>query len=481
MSNSLRLDDHADHPRRFLSWQEEYLLAYGGDDGTLTILVGKDGSSTNSRWIQARQWDDAIRAIAISPNGKRVAAGFETGAITIYVYDDYKVTNGSTKEPHPFFKKAWQKWQRRQEQQKEDDGDDDDDDHGLLSQSSLGMGDNGEDEELSFPGPPMSAPIRDLQFDPRCGGGNDSSSSSSSHPYFLAIATEAGFAISNVTSSQTLLPLLLQEAGEQGHDASGVRGLCYMQNSPPSLSSSSTSTTMLLATLAMDGRMCFWNVTHCGDPELDWELFHRDASKCIAKPDVGELNGADAADRSCRPFCIMPTRRSGNVSFLALPGQTDVMLRPMQHVQQQKFLPSLDGKGHIEPIVAMTGQGQYLVTSGRDGRVNLWKLPGSNQEVRACVTKCLLLSIVLTSPNNCSFFCHLRTRRRRTNFPVVGFSLRWVTMSRFPPTWHGCSRAANRASTMAVICTLLVPMVLLPSFPVWVASSQIMNKPTRWQ
>jgi WD40 repeat protein len=117
----------------------------------------------------------------------------------------------------------------------------------------------------------------------------------------------------------------------------------------------------MLATLAMDGRLCVWDVTG-DDPSIDYELEHRDASKCVPKPDIGEIHNADVCDRSCLPVAV-------GDSCLVLPGITDVQLRLLHNLEKQEFLTSLPDKGHVDTIVAMAASpdGRHLVTSGREG------------------------------------------------------------------------------------------------------------------
>lgn len=309
-------DEGEDHPRRLLKVGNQ-ILAYGGEHGTISVL------SPTPKVV--RRFDDAIRAVAVSHNGKRVAVGFDDGSTKIFVYENSVCGD----EQHPFL------------QQQESSHDDDDDDF-------LSQGDelSAPKDETSFPGPRFDAPVRHMQFDPR-----------SNH---LCIASESGVCVVDVTSVTSLQERFLQQEADKHHDASGIRGVAYSQVDKDKV---------YLATLDMTGRLCVWDVSG-DDPDIDWELIHRDAHKCVTKPDVGEIHDADPYDRSCLPVAVK------NSSVLVLPGMTDVQLRLLQNPKEQNFLVSLPDKGHVDSIVAMESSpdGKHLVTSGRDGRVVVWAI-----------------------------------------------------------------------------------------------------------
>jgi len=76
----------------------------------------------------------------------------------------------------------------------------------------------------------------------------------------------------------------------------------------------------ILATFEMNGRVCVWNVASLDDPMLNWEMMHKDEHKGVSKGDVGEILGADSADRSLCPtwYCsgkIWPCRGRLNSNF----------------------------------------------------------------------------------------------------------------------------------------------------------------------
>lgn len=357
-----------DHPRRLVVLPDPsaplspHILAYGGDDGTISVLVtNKQTKATTVR--PARRFDEPVRAVAVSTDGTRVAVGLEDGSTQIFVYPQEAPTE---QKQHGFLSSP---------PTSNDDDDDDHDDFGLSQSDGLsGTSSNGgETIEVSFAGPRLDVPIRDLRFDPRPGS------------YFLAVASEASFCVVDATSSNTLVSKgrLLQDACEREHDGSGIRGLVYSDHSQDERGT-------FLATLGMDGRLCTWDVSGpMNDLEIDeWNLVSRDKSKCIAKPDVGELNGSDVYDRSCLPVALSLSSSQDDTSttsatrLFALPGSTDVQLRSWTDPSKECFVPSVENRGHVDTIVAMafSPEGEYLVTSGRDGRVLLWEL--NNNEVR---------------------------------------------------------------------------------------------------
>jgi WD40 repeat protein len=338
ISTSLALgDDGEDHPRRLLEIGK-HLVAYGGDHGTISVLEQTGNADGKIAAKVTRRFDDSVRAVAVSHDLLRVAVGFDDGSTKIFAYDDTSLKSNEN-GLHPFLTAETQV---------------DDASQDFLSQSDgLTTTNPSSASEESFLGPRFDAPVRHMQFDPRS--------------YHLAIAAEAGMCIVDVTTSKSLETRFLQENVEKEHDSCGIRGVSYGR---------AHSNKMLLATLAMDGRLCIWDVTApTNDPLLDYELLLRDANKCVTQADVGEINGASAFDRSCLPVF--------GKDFLALPGLTDVQLRRFESLKEQLFLSSVGDQGHTDTIVAMTfsPDGCHLVTSGRDGRVILWELDPSNVSV----------------------------------------------------------------------------------------------------
>jgi WD40 repeat protein len=320
-SLSLGADDE-DFPRRFAQLpfgSKTHILAYGGDDGSISLIEG-NASKT------ARRFSERVRAIASSQDGTRVAVGFGDGSTTVFVY---KSLDGDV---HPFLAALHKS------------GEDADE---LFSQID-GMEEDNADED-SFPGPRFQTPVRALAFDPRKSN-------------MLACGSEdSGFCIVDATSSASLSKkrfLAVESASE--HNETGVRGLAYFVNGDQAL----------LASLDLQGRLCVWDVTG-DDPELDYELIHKDGHRCVAKVDLGDINDSEPADQSCFPVF-------GKSSLLGLPGSNDLQLRSVTDVEKQRFVPSIDGKGHIESIVslAFSEDEKYAVTGGRDCRIVLWKTEG---------------------------------------------------------------------------------------------------------
>jgi hypothetical protein len=353
------------HPRRLLclphgsttASRQRDMLAYGGDDGTISFLSTKD---TKAKVI--RRYDDGVRAVTVSQNGKRVAVGFDDGSTKIYCYDDYD----GTSSPHPFAASA------AATQKSSNDFDND----ALFSQDFAVMDDDDDDDGKIFAGPQFDVPIRDLQFHP--------SSNNDKSPYYLAIATEASMCVVDASSSETLTTRFLQTEVQEHHDHCGIRGIAFCPQSGD-----------WLASLAMDGRLCVWSTPMVADPKTAWKLLHRESTTCVTRKDVGEIHGADPWDRSCRPVWVLAPKSgtedtSGVEIYLATPGKVNLEIRRMVLTSKQSDIvqvvsvPSSDGDddeinvdgGHVEAIVAISqvGNSPSIVTSGRDGRVIRWTL-----------------------------------------------------------------------------------------------------------
>lgn len=302
-------------PRRFAQLpfcRTIHTLAYGGDDGSITVIEGTTVKC-------ARRFSETVRAVAPSHDGTRVAVGFGDGSTTIFVYESL---HGDV---HPFLTSL-----------RKPDSDD-----VMFSQIDIM-----DDEEMSFPGPRFQTPVRSLVFDPRPSN-------------MLACGSEdSGFCIVDATSSVTLTrKRFLAEQSASEHNETGIRGLAYHVD----------DTNALLASLDLQGRLCVWDVSG-DDAELEYELLHKDRHKCVLKVDQGDINDSEPADQACFPvFCN---------AFLGLPGSNDLQLRPTDAVDNQLFVPSVDGLGHLEPIVsiAFSGDGRFAVTAGRDRRIVVWTL-----------------------------------------------------------------------------------------------------------
>ena len=333
----LQLDRDEEHPRRLVVYSQGYptahLLTHGDDDGVITGWPAKEDVSTDDdlAFDKLHHYpDDSIRAVAISPDGKRVAVGFDSGSTMIHVYNDLE-----TDTKHPY-------WQ----------------------------GQKGK----VLDGPCFDSPIRDLQFHPSC---------KESDCYFLAMASESACYLVNVIDQDSIDQgnHWLQDAMEKEHDGSGIRGLAFATlGHNDDINNQKT----VLVSLALDGRLCYWNVSSLKSPS-DWKLVKRETSACVTKKDPGEILGADPFDRSCRPHFVTTAKNS---VLLALPGETYLQLRTIEadtlEVKEWDQPDSSQGndangrvKGHIETIVALASHpkdDRYLVTSGRDGRVVAWEL-----------------------------------------------------------------------------------------------------------
>ena len=316
VSVDLKLDNDEDHPRRFLRIGE-HLIAYGGDDGKIS-RISHDDTVKTIRCVD----EDAVRAVGASSDGKRVVVGLDSGATLVYVYDDYDASN--TTEAHPFV----------QIQESSHDN--------LMSQSDAQQ----RPQEVVWSGPTFSGPLRDLVFFNR---------------YYCAMACETGFCVVNLQSKETMNEhRYLDDLCQRHHDQNGIRSIDW----------ATIGDRTILASLAMDGRLCLWDTT--SETPADWSLLLREDTKAITKKDPGEILGADSWDRSCRPLF--------SASKLFLPGESYVQMRTFGETVESFHQPFDSGKGHADTIVALAGRGDYLMTTGRDGRVCLWKVPSNEVE-----------------------------------------------------------------------------------------------------
>lgn len=295
-------DDEGEHPYRFVTLPCKSRLAYGGDNGNLSLWNPSD----NTHKIVQR-FDDGIRAVATSSDGKRIAVGFDTGSTHIYTFDDYDVSNTSSGSSHPFC-----------QTNQNDDNDD------LLSQDFMATTSD------YFLGPQFDSPIRDLCFYDK---------------HWLVVASESGLCMVNAESRDTLKDRELEQDVQEHHDHCGIRGVSIEGKT--------------LATLAMDGRLCLWDLEQR-------KLLLRDATTCISKTDVGEVHGANAFDRSCRPWL--------QGGYIVTPGKLKPCIRKWDGKNLQDPL-EVEGDGHADWIVYLVpASQQYWVSSGRDGKLVLWKL-----------------------------------------------------------------------------------------------------------
>lgn len=374
-------DDATEQPRRFVTLSS-HLLAYGGDNGSVSCLVsnergtkgGEKGPGSENKFVIVQRYDDEVRNIAVSKDGKRLAVGFDTGSTQVYCFDDLD----STSSVHPYV--------RVLEKIKASNGNSGDDDDLMLSQDC-----GSDDNSTYFAGPEIGAPIRDMLFLPHSSetdkGGDDDASSSASTRYILAIASEAGMCVIDVTSKDIMADSghLLESEAKEFHDQSGIRGLSASNVEIRGRNNKVINMT-ILASLAMDGRLCLWDVTNM-------KLLHREEEKCVPKKDLGEIHDADAYDRSCRPVLCNANRAGSNSTtsvIISTPGKLTPYLRVLQlnvdddndgiksnlQIVKESAFQSATEKGaeHIQSIVSVYFCSvSLMVTSGRDGRVLLWE------------------------------------------------------------------------------------------------------------
>ncbi|CAJ1946833.1 unnamed protein product [Cylindrotheca closterium] len=311
---SLGLDDvdGSEEPRRFASLPCKTLLAYGGDDGTVTCLDEKDNT-----FHAVQRFDDCVRAVAVSEDGKRVAVGFDSGEIEIFHYDTFELEKASR---HPF----------AEINEKANDDD-------LLSQ---GFSDC---HKASVGGPQFDAPIRDLQF-----------LRGTSPTFWLIVAHESGMSIVDVTTIDSMSSRVLERESRDAHGQCGIRGVCQRPDSSQ------------IVSLSMDGKLCLWNTDLVDHKMPSFKLAQFETNRCIAKQDAGEIHGADACERSYRPVL------HGDV--LATPGRLTPLVHYLGKESRIMEVKDCDTNRHIEPVVSLVFlSSDFMISSGRDCRMVLWK------------------------------------------------------------------------------------------------------------
>ncbi len=397
-------DDHADVVAQGLD-----LLAYGGDDGRIYHLhhrkpqqeattAAASSSSIPSTPRVIRKYDDEVRAVAVSPDGKRIAVGFDDGSTKIYAFDNNNTNDGDggddfTFMSHPFLPPMSTCNQREGGRNDndvnnvEDDfnmDDDDDDgagDGGFLSQANDddddGYVNSSRRRMVEFDGPRLDAAIRQLSFDPRSGG-SDGQQQGGGH-YYLAIGSESGHSplviVDVATESSVSKASYLEDKSGEEHRGSGVRSVAYslIPKATGSSSSSNNNSNVLLASLGMDGKLVTWDVSsYSTDPSLLWEVVHADMTAVVPKPDLGPHLGGDAGDSACRVVWDVRGEQKRNttkekqeeegdkevtndeetVAVLYFPGKTDI---------QYRLVPVAKAKKNTKSALLTTEQcAQYL-------------------------------------------------------------------------------------------------------------------------
>lgn len=376
------------------------LLAYGGDDGRIFLLPpsSTDSSMTKKKPRVVQRYDDEVRAVAVSPNGRRIAVGFDDGSIKIYNYDNWTpratITTDNEQQQqrpcHPFAETSSRHNNNNDDEEEEQDdlfmtqGDDDDD-------NNAGV--------VIYDGPRMDASIRRLQFDPRSGN-ND-------FDYYLAIASESGnspLVIVNVTtssesSSNSSSKQYLAEQSADEHRGGGVRHVAYSFN--PTQGGGTTTngeSVLLLTSLGMDGRLISWDVTSKDPHNIEWDVVKGDVVPSTPKPDLG-FPIADSSDKACKHVWdaqLYNNTTSNSNAVLYIPGREGVQFRIVPVTELSKFdrerslggCPKfiVDGSGqNIDTIVVIaveptnnnnstTTTKRRIITGCKDGRVFLWEI-----------------------------------------------------------------------------------------------------------
>ncbi|KAL9180611.1 hypothetical protein ACHAXT_011064 [Thalassiosira profunda] len=317
--------------------------------------------------IPIRTYEEKVRALAASPDGLRVAVGFEDGTTKIYSFDDYSPDENEGSNDgvhHPFIPSG---------ALTKKDGDD------FLSQADLSQADEGIAE---YDGPRADMTVRHLAFDPRSAAGG---------AYFLAVASESGdkpLVIVDAATEESATTVHLEDKGGDEYDGSGVRSVAY---TAASNSSGDGESTVLLATLGMDGKVVTWDVTSTNEAtlEFDWDACHKDFAPAVPRRDLGDMGG-DAADKACQ---LAWGTADGGDGVLFAAGQNEVQCKrcPLSKGAKEcqaklkgapAFVVAEGGNGHTDGIVALavppttaSKNGKHrLITGGRDGRLLLWDL-----------------------------------------------------------------------------------------------------------
>jgi WD40 repeat protein len=296
-------EDGSEHARRLIRiGSSSSWLAYGGDKGGILQVIN-DTTTASPTILKYFDDDDDIHAVAINANATIIAVGLESGAVFLFKYTEEELSS---------FR---------------------DDSQALHPFVDV----TNHQQESPVPGPTFEGLVRDLVF---------------VKENVLAIATEAGMCVFDIDSNQRFLEM---EASKH-HDGSGIRGLAVIQD----------ATSTRLASLGMDGRLCFWKVEADGHNNENYSLLVREKTKVVTKADIGVIMGCDVWDRSCRPHALW------NQRFWVLPGECYIQMR---NKHGQECDPQITHH-HTASITACLGipDTNFLITTGRDRQVLLWNL-----------------------------------------------------------------------------------------------------------
>ena len=110
---ALNLEKSPTDTDRHLVLHDDHVYAYGGDNGIISafpIPVDTSGdsdapssSSSSSTAKIIHQYDEAVRALAFSNDGQRVAVGYEDGHVDMYAFTPEQIKEG---QPHPFLNES---------------------------------------------------------------------------------------------------------------------------------------------------------------------------------------------------------------------------------------------------------------------------------------------------------------------------------------------------------------------------------------
>ena len=400
------------------------VLGYNSSDGVVYLLPPADSSRSSagghgdasgpdgggggadavSHATALRRYDDAVTALAVSPDGLRVSLGFEDGSTVVCSYDGFDprragrgdgdgIEDGdggsaagndgaptTTAAVHPFV---------------------------LCSRDASPTLSQGLSQEVpgeeTFDGPRLDAAVRDMAFDPRSGGEGKKRAG-----YFLAIASESGnqpLTVVDVSSEATSADAYLQERSGDELEGGGARSVAYSPVPPAAADADGgageRAGNVLLSCAGMTGRLTHWDVTSLSDPELMWDAVHGDLAPSSARDGgLGSGDPASALAAGGAWVTLLPEEEEavpgeeGRVravprAVLLVPGRSDLQYRATDvasssggeltadelkgFLSRARFAPG----GHAGDIVCVVARntspdGAVALTGGADGRVRRW-------------------------------------------------------------------------------------------------------------